>query len=540
MREHAIRLANSGFPVFPVVPGEKLPLIKAWQSLATTDRRQVEAWWAQHPKANVGVHCADLVVLDVDTKHGGEIPEGLPETLKVQTPSGGWHLYYKHDGGVKNSVSTLRPGVDVRSNGGYVLGPGSVVDGKEYVIETKRQLAEAPDWVVKRAGYKAPAKTNGEDRFAHDQMLAIAFARKRLAEFEPAIEGAGGDAHTYKAACIVRDLGVEPDNVIEAMADWNARCEPPWDLDELKVKVLNAYQYAEGDAGDKFPVAEADEFELKEDDEPPPPRPSRLRNITHLDPQKILNPEYLVKGWLPKGSNALLFGEWSGGKTFSALNMGFHIAAGKDWFGMRVTQGGVLYVGYEGEGGMDARMAALNVMYEGLWNDGVPFAWLMMNRTLLSDEGRSELHDALTEFARLYGTLPSLVIIDPLRDALGGSDSDPDLTTPYIAFTRQLMKVCKGASVLTIHHPGHGDKERGRGDSGIEAAMDTVIRLDKERSIVHTRKQRDGKLREFSYRLTGVWLGVDQDGDDVESCVFEQLVVDRTASPEDLIDDEEH
>ena len=49
----------------------------------------------------------------------------VPDTLAVATPSGGFHLYFK--GTVQSSAGRIAPGIDVRSSGGYVLVPGSVL-----------------------------------------------------------------------------------------------------------------------------------------------------------------------------------------------------------------------------------------------------------------------------------------------------------------------------------------------------------------------------------------------------------------------------
>ena len=43
-------------------------------------------------------------------------------------------------------------GIDTRSLGGYVLGPGSSIDGKSYEITHKAQIAPAPEWLVARLG----------------------------------------------------------------------------------------------------------------------------------------------------------------------------------------------------------------------------------------------------------------------------------------------------------------------------------------------------------------------------------------------------
>ncbi len=517
----ALEAAQHGFRVFPVQPDGKRPLISEWQRWATMDPDKIREWYRSWPDANIGIHTRGLLVVDVDAKHGATIPPDLPATFTVETPSGGWHLYYNTHQAVPNSASKLGKGIDIRGDNGYVLGPGSSIQGRQYVVDSLAwACSNAPDDWVERAAAR-PVASTGEDHFAEDQQVAIRSAQDYLASHPPAVEGEGGNHHTYATACIVRDCGVELENALEALGEWNARCEPPWSEVELSRVVANAYKYAAGDAG-RIAVADPSEFE-EIDTEPPAPGKgeSLLRTVGDVRKEALENPEYLLKGWLPLKSNAMLFGEWAGGKTFCVLSMSLHIAAGREWFGLRTAQSGVLYCGYEGFHGMDGRMLALQGEYDWFTND-LPLAWIDMRRALVNQGGGMALvNAALREFEAQYGSLPGLVVFDPLRDALGGSDSDPDLTAPYIEYTRELIRRM-GCTVLTVHHPGHGDKNRARGDSGVPAAMDTIIQLDKENGTVFTQKQREGKLVEFEYALKDVSLGKDVDGDPITSKVFVQ------------------
>jgi Primase C terminal 2 (PriCT-2)/Bifunctional DNA primase/polymerase, N-terminal len=66
------------------------------------------------------------------------------------TASGGRHIYLR--GSSRNSVCKLGLGLDVRSAGGYVVAPGSRLDGcGEYRWQTDAPLAEAPGWLVEAA-----------------------------------------------------------------------------------------------------------------------------------------------------------------------------------------------------------------------------------------------------------------------------------------------------------------------------------------------------------------------------------------------------
>lgn len=126
----AMQLANSGFSVFPV-GADKRPLLKTWKPYQTTpaDDEQIEKWWEQFPKANIGIvtgKVSGVTVIDVDTYKGGDASK-FPKTFTVKTGNGGMHLYYKYAPGFTISADAYpdMPGIDLRSDGGYVVAPYS-------------------------------------------------------------------------------------------------------------------------------------------------------------------------------------------------------------------------------------------------------------------------------------------------------------------------------------------------------------------------------------------------------------------------------
>jgi hypothetical protein len=131
-------LAEQGFDVFQLKPGTKLPKGK-WQDDATSDLGMIGAWWRGSPESNIGIATGSrsgILVLDLDNKpdaNGADSIKAagitLPRTKVVRTPSGGYHVYMAYPEGSGITIGTgLLPGVDWRGDGGYVVGPGSVLD----------------------------------------------------------------------------------------------------------------------------------------------------------------------------------------------------------------------------------------------------------------------------------------------------------------------------------------------------------------------------------------------------------------------------
>jgi hypothetical protein len=73
---------------------------------------------------------------------------------------------------------------------------------------------------------------------------ALRRASAFLQHLEPAIAGQRGDAHTFRVCCLVaRGFDLSDEEALLALAEWNARCEPPWSECELRRKVANARRY---------------------------------------------------------------------------------------------------------------------------------------------------------------------------------------------------------------------------------------------------------------------------------------------------------
>lgn len=150
----ALYYASLGWPVFPLVPREKLPLFSKKSGGhgvkdATADADQVTAWWTQHPDANIGIATggtSGLYVVDIDGEEGeaglaryGELPL-CPESHTGK----GRHLLFRHPDG-RNTAGKLGPKIDTRGEGGYIVAPPSVhPNGHRYRWAVPPHKADVP------------------------------------------------------------------------------------------------------------------------------------------------------------------------------------------------------------------------------------------------------------------------------------------------------------------------------------------------------------------------------------------------------------
>ncbi|MBT3139689.1 helicase RepA family protein [Ruegeria litorea] len=231
-----------------------------------------------------------------------------------------------------------------------------------------------------------------------------------------------------------------------------------------------------------------------------------------------LDRDYLVKGWLDKGTLTVVFGQSNVGKSFFALDLAHHISKGEAWGNRRVNKGNVLYIAAEGGSSFPNRVSALDdpefwviaapVTFAGKASDAASMVEMVQH--LASQAGRFDL-----------------IVVDTLSRVMGDGDEN---TAPDIADLVRNLDVLRrgtGSNIMLIHHSGKDIARGARGHSSLRAAVDTEIELTRDEIGLITAevtKQRDGPTGyKFAYSLQQIELGYDQDGDPVTTCLVEPI-----------------
>ena len=176
MLEDALSYARRGWLIIPLHTCDgtfigKEPLTDCGFKDATSNEMFVRYWWDKWPDANIGIktgYQSGLVVLDIDKKNDG--PESLrlceeyygrlPKTLTVESGGGGLHFYFRHPGFELRGRLGMRPGMDVKADGGGITAPPSLhFSGKRYVWRDgpeDTELAHMPDWLLTMIQTKSP------------------------------------------------------------------------------------------------------------------------------------------------------------------------------------------------------------------------------------------------------------------------------------------------------------------------------------------------------------------------------------------------
>lgn len=246
-------------------------------------------------------------------------------------------------------------------------------------------------------------------------------------------------------------------------------------------------------------------------------------------------PVPLVYGRLDKDTQSWIIGEPGSFKSFVALDLAAHVAAGREWQGHRVRQERVLYLAAEGASGMTLRTRAWQKINGQM--EGVDFLPLPLQVSKIDE------WQALIELAvkREYG----LIVIDTqARVTVGLDENTAKDAGVFIAATAALKEATR-ACVLVVHHTGR-DGKNARGSSSIDGAQDTELKLSRAaprssmQVLIKDDKQKDMAEDEsgLAVKLRVVDLGTDPEtGRELSSLVLMPLDAWRDADATPLIDE---
>jgi hypothetical protein len=104
-------------------------------------------------------------------------------------------------------------------------------------------------------------------------------------------------------------------------------------------------------------------------------------------------PQYLVKGIIPRVGLTVIWGPPKCGKSFWIFDLSMHVALGWPYRGRRVQQGPVVYCAFEGQNGISARVEAFRQTFPINAGAPVPFYLEPVNARPDSRPRRVDCHD---------------------------------------------------------------------------------------------------------------------------------------------------
>ena len=230
-------LATFDWPVFPVNPDTKAPLITSWQSRATCDRSGIVDLFKDYPSAAIGLvtgQKSGLVIIDIDKRENfcglqnfKDAGHKLSPTVSASTPRGGIHLYFKAPScEVPCSVSKIAEGVDIKGDGGFIISPPSITKWGKYSWECSYQIFQQgplplPEKFYMPVGHKRLVKNTGDAKRSVSSRL-----------LETIVEGNRNDEITKRCGLLVSRYPAN--DALKMLELINQKCcQPPLDQREL-------------------------------------------------------------------------------------------------------------------------------------------------------------------------------------------------------------------------------------------------------------------------------------------------------------------
>lgn len=509
----ALAYAEKGWPVLPLLVGEKKPATRHGVHDATTDPRQIAEWWSGDSCWNIGIaagKASGLIVFDVDPRNGGEdgwdqwihevgdVPEG-PVQL---TAGGGTHYLAEYDARVRSSKLTT--GVDLLSDGRYFVAHPSVVSGSSYEWEASQDPLLGVDpfpipspWIAGLRTKQSPPKESSAES---KDLLTVGGRNDGLASL----------------AGFMRRYGFSQEEMVAALSVANdQRCNPPLPMEEVAAIAKSIAKYEPSlnwATSNRWQTAKDGSTTLGATALP------TIRSIVDTASSNVPI-QWWIKGWLPKDAFVMVHGRSGAGKSFVVLDWLMTIASGKkSWFGRRVSQCQVLYLAGEGLAGLRVRSAAWNHHHQ------IPLQnmWHTMDGIDLDDP--SALRSVI-DAVHASGIKPSVIAVDTLNRHMSGDENSA-------RDTREMMKACAllqnefVATVILVHHVGNNpeNSSRARGSSAWRGALDMEISVTFDGSVrrIKQLKNKEGELLPsvaFGLESVRIPRWVDEDGDPVTSAV---------------------
>jgi hypothetical protein len=241
--------------------------------------------------------------------------------------------------------------------------------------------------------------------------------------------------------------------------------------------------------------------------------------FVHIDEFCKLPPNqaWTVRHYIEPDTLCVIYGESQAFKSFIVIDLICHIATGKPWRGQRTKEGFCLYIAGEGGNGLAKRFKGW-FQYHGEAMRNIAISTVPLE--LCDPQNADALIDDVLAFLKTVPNEAATVLtLDTLSTHFGSGDENK--TQDMRAFMRAIrrLRMVTKATIIVIHHVGHGNKDRERGSYSLPADVDWRYRLERtpETNIttLFNKKSRDaGTPAALSWNLQSVNLPWLEEGDE--------------------------
>jgi hypothetical protein len=457
---------DHGWVVFPLRADSKTPYPGiSWDDYSTP----VEHW--PENVTGYGIDCgrSGLTVIDIDGDTGSESFDALldrfgiedwPNTYSVQTQGGGFHLYFAATG-YRNSASKLGEKIDIRGDGGYVVGAGSVVNGKPYTEVNPSPVAPLPTWLV----YELTG--------THSEGWYLRTLEDLAAEVESAQEHTRNDTLNRMAFVAYSSNRIDDDDATEALRSAALACGlHDQEINATLASALNAAERKRQERTDvrglvapgvsQRPTGTSLAIRGRAELWTPAQSNFDFVRFSELSDEPL---KYRIPGLLPMGTNVLFSAYAKSGKTTTVLSLIRGLTSSADFLDMPcATVGGrVVYVNFE----LTDQMLRKYATDSGLKLDNDKLrVWQLQGKASQLVITDPAYQAAFAE--KLREAECDVLIIDPLAPVIsmqGYKEEDNSGIRAILECFGAVGAMTELENMVIIDHTGHADKNRARAAS---------------------------------------------------------------------------
>lgn len=239
---------------------------------------------------------------------------------------------------------------------------------------------------------------------------------------------------------------------------------------------------------------------------------------------------WFIKGALPVGDLGIIFGSSGSGKSFVAFDVAAALARGVPWRGRKTIRSRVLYIAAEGSGGVPGRIKAYCRQHDVSMRE-MDLSIMYAAPNFMDAEDISEVCNAIKAAGGF-----DILIVDTFAQVTPGANENASEDMGRALANAQALCRATNAMVILIHHAGKDASRGSRGWSGLKGAADfqwEIVRHESGEREIHLEKVKDGEDGlHWGFKLDRVTLCLDEDGDEVTSCVVLETEISAKAVAE--------
>jgi len=508
--------------IFPLANNAKIPEKGSAGFKDALPRDEALKEWPDINNGNVGLYPgpSDLLVVDVDVKHGAigdatmkklQKEHGkLPETFTVKTPSGGWHLYFKKPDIEHIGNNSIGEDIDIRCDGGYVLAPGSSIDGNPYTIIKNKPVAALPDaWVpLFKPEPKQSRKQANRSHTIACKPPSEGYPPTSKADVEEALKYVTPDLpydEWVKVLAALHDGGF--DDLAHSWSAGSTRYDPAEVDAKLAsftssgVTIATVFHYAQ-EGGYQPKVGKTN---LPQSDKTPWPEATDIIRLSDVKPEPI---RWLWQGRIALGKLSMIAGDPGLGKSLLTVELAAHVSKGKPWpvDNSDCPRGEVLLLSAE-----DDLADTIRPRMDAAGGDASRVYVLPMVTTINSDGKESKRVPSLVDDVERIGAMIKahpdirLLTIDPISAYLAGVDSHKNTDMRAVLSPWADLASRYRVAIVCISHLNKGQ------GSAMYRTAGSIAFMAAARAAFSVSKDKDDELRRLVLPVKNN-LGPDEGG----------------------------